>query len=212
MHDEVVHGKGSLISKMAGDYWQKFANLRALLAFMYGHPGKKLLFMGTELGQWEEWNCNKSLDWHLQQYEPHQKLGTFFSDINHLYRNHRALWEQDFGWEGFEWIDFHDRDNSVISFIRWARGREQCVLFVCNFTPVPRHNYRVGVPHFGSYHKILDTDSARYWGSDCVTQSDYVAEAIPWQGQQASLNLSLPPLSTILLVPEEKPVNLPRDE
>ncbi len=200
-HDEVTHGKRALLDKMPGDMWQKFANLRALLAFMYGHPGKKLLFMGTEMGQWDEWNCNKSLDWHLMQYEPHQKLSNFISDINQIYRGRRALWEQDFGWEGFEWIDFRDRDNSVLSFIRWAREREQCVLFVCNFTPVPRHNYRVGVPQTGRFRKILDTDSAEYGGSNCSVQCDYHADAIAWQGQRASLNLTLPPLSTILLVP-----------
>ena len=202
-HDEVTHGKHALLDKMPGDMWQKFANLRALLAFMFGHPGKKLLFMGTELGQWDEWNCNKSLDWHLLQYEPHQKLRCFLSDINKLYSSQRALWEQDFGWEGFEWIDFHDRDNSVISFIRWARGREQCVLFVCNFTPVPRHDYRIGAPQTGGYRKILDTDNAEYWGSNCVAECEYHADDIPWQGQRASLNLTLPPLSTILLVPAD---------
>jgi 1,4-alpha-glucan branching enzyme len=204
-HDEVTHGKRALLDKMPGDRWQKFANLRALLAFMYGHPGKKLLFMGTELGQWNEWNCNQSLDWHLLEHEPHHKLSHFLADINRLYREHPALWEQDFGWEGFEWIDFHDRENCVISFIRWARGREQCVLFVCNFTPVPRNGYRVGVPSVGRYRKILDTDCSDYWGSGYAAECEYRADEIPWQGQRASISLTLPPLSTILLVPELPP-------
>ncbi|MBI5546554.1 MAG: 1,4-alpha-glucan branching protein GlgB [Deltaproteobacteria bacterium] len=200
-HDEVTHGKRALLDKMPGDLWQKFANLRALLAFMYGHPGKKLLFMGTELGQWNEWSCDQSLDWHLLQHEPHRKLGQFMADMNHLYRGHRALWEQDFGWEGFEWIDFHDRENSVVSFIRWAREHRECALFVCNFTPVPRSDYRVGVPFAGRYRKVMDTDSAAYWGSGCSAQTELVADEIPWQGKAASLNLTLPPLSTLILVP-----------
>jgi 1,4-alpha-glucan branching enzyme len=201
-HDEVTHGKRALLDKMPGDMWQKFANLRSLLAFMFGHPGKKLLFMGTEIGQWNEWDCNKSLDWHLLQYEPHQKLTRFLSDLNRLYRSHRALWEQDNGWEGFEWIDFQDRENSVISFCRWARNREQCVVFVCNFTPVPRQGYRVGVPIPGSYRKILDTDSDAYWGSNCFAQTEYSSDDMPWQGKPASIALDLPPLATVLLVPE----------
>ena len=203
-HDEVTHGKRALLDKMPGDLWQKFANFRALLAFMYGHPGKKLLFMGSEIGQWNEWNCEQSLDWHLLEREPHQKLQKFLGDLNHLYCNQPALWEQDFGWEGFEWVDFHDRDNSVLSFIRWSRGRATCVLFVCNFTPVPRHNYRVGAPSAGTYRKLLDTDSSEYFGSNCVEQVEYRSEQVPWQGQPLSINLSLPPLSTILLVPIEQ--------
>jgi 1,4-alpha-glucan branching enzyme len=200
-HDEVTHGKRSLLDKLPGDVWQKFASLRALLAFMYGHPGKKLLFMGTEIGQWQEWQSGQSLDWHLTQHEPHAKLGHFFSDLNAFYRSHRALWEQDNGWEGFEWVDFRDWENSVVSFIRWARNREQCVELVCNFTPVPRHDYRVGVPWPGRYRKILDTDHASYWGSGHCPQEEYYAEAVPWQGQPASVRLTLPPLSTIALEP-----------
>ncbi|HEY3450360.1 MAG TPA: 1,4-alpha-glucan branching protein GlgB [Myxococcales bacterium] len=200
-HDEVTHGKRSLLDKMPGDLWQKFANLRSLLAFMFGHPGKKLLFMGAEVGQWNEWDCNKSLDWHLTQHEPHQKLGRFLQDLNHLYREHPALWEQDYGWEGFEWIDFHDRENSVVSFIRWARERRDCAVFVCNFTPVPRHDYRVGLPFAGRYRKALDTDGAEYWGSGCLGQTEFATDDVPWQGKPASISLTLPPLSTLVLVP-----------
>jgi 1,4-alpha-glucan branching enzyme len=200
-HDEVTHGKRALVNKMAGDPWQKFANLRALLAFMYGHPGKKLLFMGTELGQWNEWNAGQSLDWHLMQHEPHHKLCRFLSDLNRVYRDHPALWEQDFGWEGFEWIDFHDRNNSIVSFLRWSRERRHCVMFVCNFTPVPRHDYRVGAPFGGRYRQLMDTDAAIYWGSDHVKSREFCADPVRWQGQPFSINMTLPPLSTVILEP-----------
>jgi 1,4-alpha-glucan branching enzyme len=200
-HDEVTHGKGALLNKMTGDTWQKFANLRALLAFMYGHPGKKLLFMGTEIGQWNEWNAYQSLDWHLLEYDPHRKLSRLLSDLNRVYREHPALWDQDFQWEGFEWIDFHDREHSIISFLRWSRDRQDCVLFVCNFTPVPRHNYRVGAPFAGRYRRLIDTDSDAYWGSNHVTGDELAADHFGWQGQRYSLNLTLPPLSTVILEP-----------
>jgi 1,4-alpha-glucan branching enzyme len=203
-HDEVTHLKHALLDKMPGDMWQKFANLRSLLAFMFGHPGKKLLFMGTEIAPWNEWNCSQSLDWHLLEHEPHQKMTRFLSEMNHLYRSHRALWEQDNGWEGFEWIDFNDRENSVISFIRWAKNREECVVFVCNFTPVPRPGYRVGMPMPGRYRKIMDTDSSAYWGSDCYKETAYESDDTPWHGKAASISLDLPPLATILLVPERE--------
>jgi 1,4-alpha-glucan branching enzyme len=204
-HDEVVHGKQALLNKMPGDMWQKFANLRALLAFMYGHPGKKLLFQGTEIGMWDEWQCDKSLDWHLLEYEPHHRLKRFLSDLNALYRKHPALWDHDFGWETFEWIDFHDRENSVISFLRWSRDRQDCLVFVCNFTPVPRHNYRVGVPFSGSYERLLDTDMAGYWGSDHAGSQERVeADDWGWQGKPASINLTLPPLATLILKPRAR--------
>ncbi|MGC4119515.1 MAG: 1,4-alpha-glucan branching protein GlgB [Myxococcales bacterium] len=200
-HDEVTHGKRSLLDKMPGDLWQKFANLRSLLAFMFGHPGKKLLFMGAEIGQWNEWDCTKSLDWHLTQHEPHQKLGTFLADLNRLYRERPALWEQDYGWEGFEWIDFQDRENCVISFARWAKERRDCAVFVCNFTPVPRDGYRVGLPLAGRWKKVLDTDGREYWGSGYLPHAEFHTDDVPWQGKPVSLELSLPPLSTMVLVP-----------
>jgi 1,4-alpha-glucan branching enzyme len=208
-HDEVTHGKRSLLNKMTGDMWQKFANLRALIAFMYGHPGKKLLFMGTEIGQWNEWNSNQSLDWHLLQHEPHQKLSAFLSDLNRIYRDHAALWDQDFNWEGFEWIDFHDRDNSVISFLRWSRERKQCLLFVCNFTPVPRGRYRIGAPYAGRYRFLMDSDSGAYWGSNHVGHDDLVAGPTPWQGKPFSFEMTLPPLSTVILEPLDAPAPEP---
>lgn len=200
-HDEVVHQKRAILDKMPGDLWQKFANARSLLAFMYGHPGKKLLFMGTEIGQWREWDCNTSLDWHLLQYEPHQKLHRFLAEMNRLYVSHPALWEQDYGWEGFEWIDFSDHDNSVISFIRWAREHRSCLVFVCNFTPVPRDHYRIGVPHGGRWRRLLDSDSPDFWGSGYVKQQEHWADPIPWHGKPASLALPLPPLSTVIFEP-----------
>ena len=145
-HDEVVHGKFSLLDKMPGDIWQKFANLRALYGFMFGHPGKKLLFMGSEFGQWREWNFDESLDWHLLQYAPHLKLQKYLKDLNHLFVNEPALYEKDFDLTGFQWIDFMDSDNSVITFMRKGNNPEKdCLVFICNFTPVYRENYRIGV-------------------------------------------------------------------
>jgi len=186
---------------MPGDVWQKLANVRSLLAFMYGHPGKKLLFMGTEIGQWNEWNVDHSLDWHLMQYELHQKLFRFLGDLNQVQRSHPAPWEQDFGWEGFEWIDFSDHDSSVISFIRWAKEHRECLVFVCSFTPVPRTGYRIGVPYHRRWRRLLDTDSADYWGSGHVSGQEIWSDAIPWHGKPASLNLTLPPLATTIFVP-----------
>ena len=145
-HDEVVYGKRSLLDKMPGDLWQKFANLRLLYSYMYAQPGKKLLFMGGEIGQWWEWNANTSLDWHLIQYEPHRRLLAFVKDLNMLYREEPSMHEVDFHHEGFEWIDFSDYERSVVSFIRRAKNREDFLVFVFNLTPVPRYNYRIGVP------------------------------------------------------------------
>jgi 1,4-alpha-glucan branching enzyme len=150
-HDEVVHGKRSLLSKMPGDMWQMFANVRAFLAYMYAHPGKKLLFMGCEIGQWEEWNHDRGLPWELLHFDLHRKLQALVRELNRLYRSHPAFYEVDFHWEGFEWVDFRDVDGSTISFIRRGTARKPFLLFVCNFTPVPRLNYRVGVPDPGVY-------------------------------------------------------------
>ena len=186
---------------MPGRQPQKLANLRALYAYLWAHPGKKLLFMGGELGQWVEWDCEKSLDWHLLQYEPHQKLSAFLSELNRLYLSKRALWENDYSWEGFEWIDFNDRDSSVISFLRWSRDHQDCAVFVCNFTPVPRHDYRVGVPFAGRYRRLLDSDSGAFWGSGYVPGDELQADAIGWQGKPASIALTLPPLATLILEP-----------
>ena len=145
-HDEVVHGKGSLLDKMPGDLWQKLANLRLLYGYMYGHPGKKLLFMGSEIAQWREWNHDVSLDWHLLQWRDHQGILQLVRDLNALYRSQPALHQVDFDWQGYEWLELHDWENSVIAFLRRARDPNDAVVVVCNFTPVVRENYRIGVP------------------------------------------------------------------
>ncbi|QJA06421.1 1,4-alpha-glucan branching protein GlgB [Thermosulfurimonas marina] len=196
-HDEVVHGKGSLLSKMPGDPWQKFANLRALLAYMWAHPGKKLLFMGGEFGQWREWSHEESLDWHLLEYPEHRGVQRLVSDLNRLARSHPALHELDFSPEGFEWIDFHDWEKSILSFLRWDRKGQEFLVVVCNFTPVPRENYRIGVPRSGFYTEILNTDAQEYGGSGWGNFGGVTAEAHPAHGRPFSLNLILPPLSVL---------------
>lgn len=204
-HDEVVHGKRSLLNKMPGDHWQKFANLRLLFAFMYGHPGKKLLFMGGEFGQWNEWNYAQSLDWHLLNYESHKRLQKYVKDLNHLYGSEPALYEVDFEHTGFEWIDLSDSGNNVIVFMR--KGKENWkpqrhIIFVLNFTPVPRENYRVGVPFQGFYKELLNSDADIYGGSNWVLPEEGThAEKTPWHAHQYSVSLSLPPLGAMILQP-----------
>jgi 1,4-alpha-glucan branching enzyme len=200
-HDEVVHGKRAMLDKMPGDMWQKFANLRALYGYMYGHPGKKLLFMGSEFGQWREWNFDESLNWHLLQYEPHEKLQGFLSDLNNLYITEPAMHEVDFEWHGFEWIDFHDSDNSVISFVRRAKNHDDFLVFVFNLTPVPRFGYRIGVPKGGFYREILNSDSEIYWGGNLGNAGGVYADNVPCHTRQFSLNLILPPLSALIFKP-----------
>jgi 1,4-alpha-glucan branching enzyme len=197
-HDEMVHGKGSLIAKMPGDMWQKFANLRMFYAWMYAHPGKKLLFMGGEFGQWKEWNHDQSLDWHLLDHPEHDGLRRLVQHLNHLYQNEPAFFELDEGYEGFEWIDFHDSDNSVVAFARKARSGPP-VLVVINATPVPRAGYRVGVPGEGWYEEILNTDAQTYGGSNVGNYGGMHAEATPWQGQTHSIMLTLPPLGAVAM-------------
>jgi 1,4-alpha-glucan branching enzyme len=196
-HDEVVHGKGSLLSKMPGDYWQKFANLRALFGYMFGQPGKKLLFMGGEFGQWNEWYHEVSLDWNLLQYESHAGIQNWVRDLLWVYRREPALHEQDFDPEGFEWINCSDGDNSAISFIRKAKSNGDVFLVVSNFTPVPRFNYRVGVPRPGKWTEHLNSDSRLYYGSNHGNLGGVNSEHIPFDSKPYSINLNLPPLSTI---------------
>ncbi len=196
-HDEVVHGKGSMLTKMPGDLWQKFANARLLYAFMYAHPGKKLLFMGCEIGQWNEWNCNESMDWHLLKYEHHQKLQYFFTKLNAVYKQYLPLHEIDFSWDGFEWIDLHDSENSTVSLIRKAKNYRHIIVCIFNFTPVVREGYRVGVPYAGEYTQILNTDSEAFGGSNAGVVGTMTAEATPWNSHQYSLPLSLPPLGAV---------------
>ncbi|MEK7710247.1 MAG: 1,4-alpha-glucan branching protein GlgB, partial [candidate division NC10 bacterium] len=203
-HDEVVHGKGSLHGRMPGDDWQKFANLRAFYAFMYGHPGKKLLFMGGEFGQTREWDHDQSLDWHLLEIGPyHGGLQRLVKDLNRLYRSEAALHQVDFDPAGFQWIDCNDWEQSVVSFVRRARDGEDFVLFVSNFTPVPRHGYRLGVPREGFYRECLNTDAGLYGGSNVGNPPGAWAEPTAWQGQPYSLTLTLPPLATIVLKPTQ---------
>jgi 1,4-alpha-glucan branching enzyme len=195
-HDEVVHGKGSLLTKMPADPWQKFANLRMFYAWMYAHPGKKLLFMGGEFGQWKEWNHDQSLDWDLLHYPLHSGVQKLIQHLNFLYRHEPAFWENDDSYTGFEWIDFHDADNSVLTFLRKSDSGSTLV-FAINATPVPRHAYRVGAPGEGWYEEILNSDAEVYGGSNVGNYGGMHADPIEWQGHSHSLSLNLPPLSTI---------------
>ncbi len=201
-HDEVVHLKGSMLGKMPGDDWQKFANLRALYAYMYAHPGKKLNFMGGEVGQWSEWDFSGSVDWPLLEYDPHRQLQTFVRELNHLYRKEPALYQIDFDWDGFEWIDFRDVDQSSISFIRKGGEGIPPVIVVANLTPVPRMGYRLGLPEPGSYREILNSDAAAFGGSNVGNEGQIMAEELAWQGQPYSALLTLPPLAVLFLKPE----------
>jgi 1,4-alpha-glucan branching enzyme len=198
-HDEVVYGKRSLLGKMSGDNWQKFANLRAYFGFMFGHPGKKLLFMGGEFGQWNEWYYEVGLDWGLLDEPPHAALRKWMQDLNAFYKAERALHSQDYRYEGFEWIDADDSENSGISFIRWDRERRDFVVVICNFTPVVRYGYRIGVPERGLYREILNSDSHVYGGSNVGNLGGIEAEDSPSHGRPHSLALTLPPLATVFL-------------
>jgi len=200
-HDEVVHGKGSLLGKMPGDDWQKFANLRALYGYMWTHPGKKLLFMGGEFGQWNEWYHETSLDWHLLQYDPHQGLHRWVRDLNRVYRSEPALHQRDFSNDGFEWVDLYDWESSVVSYLRYGADRRDCLLVVCNFTPVPRAGYRVGVPHGGWWRELLNSDASLYGGSGQGNLGGVEAVNIGQHGRPHSLLLQLPPLSVLVLKP-----------
>jgi 1,4-alpha-glucan branching enzyme len=197
-HDEVVHGKGALLAKMPGDMWQKFANARAFLAYMYAHPGKKLLFMGSEIGVWDEWYSERGLPWELLHYDFHRKLQAFVTELNRLYRTHPAFHEVDFQWQGFEWVDFRDVDGSTISFIRRPLAGKPFLLFVCNFTPVPRLKYRVGVPDPGVYREILNGDSELWGGSNMGNGGWVGSEPISYNGHYHSLSITLPPLAVVV--------------
>jgi 1,4-alpha-glucan branching enzyme len=199
-HDEVVHGKCSLISKMPGDYWQKFAGLRVFFGYWIAHPGKKLLFMGGEFGQFIEWNYDEELDWHLvQKYPMHEAMQTYSRSLNKFYCETKALWQVDFDWEGFKWIDCDDNENSVISFIRKAKDSNDFIIVLCNFTPELRENYRVGMPSKGIYVEVFNSDDKGYGGSGVRNVGDLQTEDVPWQGCEQSITLSLPPLAAIFL-------------
>jgi 1,4-alpha-glucan branching enzyme len=201
-HDEVVHGKGSLLSKMPGDDWQKFASLRLLLAYMFAHPGKKLLFMGDDLGMWHEWCHEQPLDWSLLQWAPHAGVNRLVRDLNRLYQQEPALHGLDFDSSGFEWVDCSDADNSVISFIRRGHN-DKLIVAAANFTPVVRGPYRIGVPHNGCYREILNTDSKAYWGTNVGNLGYVRAQNIPCHGRPDSFEIVLPPLALVIF----KPVN-----
>jgi 1,4-alpha-glucan branching enzyme len=198
-HDEVVHGKGSLAGKMPGDEWQKLANLRLTLGYMWGHPGKQLLFMGGEIGQWREWSEARPLDWELLNNPLHSGLQRWVRDLNHVYRAEPALWRQDTSYEGFEWIDFHDVENSILAFSRRAGDEDDELIFVCNFTPVPREGYRIGVSEEGRYREMLNSDAETYGGSNVGNQGGVVAEAVESHGRPYSVCLRLPPLGVLLM-------------
>ncbi len=196
-HDEVVYGKKSLLNRMPGDEWNKFANLRLLYGYMFTHPGTKLLFMGGEFGQSSEWNFNQSLDWHLLQYKPHKGLQTFVKDLNNLYKNTPALYEKGFSNEGFEWINFSDNENSVISYIRKGHDEVNDIIVVCNFTSVARKNYRIGLPRKGSLTQILNSDYKKYFGSGVSNSKKISIEKKDWDNRKYSAEITLPPLGMI---------------
>jgi 1,4-alpha-glucan branching enzyme len=195
-HDEVVYGKRSMLSKMPGDEWQKFSNLRMFYGWMYGHPGKKLLFMGGEFGQWHEWNHDSGLDWHLLQEPKHDGLRRLVQHLNYTYKSEPALWQRDDSYEGFEWIDFHDADNSVVSFLRRSHENET-VVFVVNATPVVRFDYRLGVPEAGFYREIINTDAETYGGSNVGNLGGTDSQPTAWMGREHSILIHLPPLATV---------------
>jgi len=198
-HDEVVYGKGSLFQKMPGDKWQKLANLKLLYGYMYGHPGKKLLFMGSEFAQINEWNWNWQIEWHLLDDEAHRGVTNFIRDLNSLYKKEKALYEVDFHWNGFEWIDFSDSEQSIISFIRKSQDKKDFLIFVFNLTPVPRFNYRIGVPEEGFYKELLNSDSYIYGGSNLGNNGGVWSQNYSFHGRPYSIELTLPPLAVLVL-------------
>ncbi len=195
-HDEVVYGKGSILNKMPGDVWQKFANLRLLFGYMFAHPGKKMLFMGADFGQWNEWWHEASLDWHLLEDESHRKMHYYVRELNHFYRQHSACYEKDFTQDGFEWINFKDTDNSVVSFLRKSQNED--LLFVFNFTPIVRHNYKIGVNIAGEYKEILNSDADQFGGSNIGNFGKITSQEEPYQERQHSLTMQIPPLGMLV--------------
>lgn len=200
-HDEVVHGKASLINKMPGDHWQQFANLRTLFTYMYTHPGSKLMFMGGEIAQYHEWKFDSSLDWHLLSHHSHLGVQSLVKDLNKLYQSETALFENQYISEGFEWIDCNDSESSVISFVRKAKDPKDFLLIVCNFTPVPRHDYRIGTPPCSTMEEVFNSDQTRYWGSGQVNAGELIVEAVPQHFRNHSLVINLPPLGVTVFKP-----------
>ncbi len=203
-HDEVVHGKRSLVSQMPGDYWQQFANLRLLYGYQYTMPGKKLVFMGGEFAQWTEWNHDAEIDWALFGHPHHDGIRRLIGDLNHRYRSEPALHKHDFSWSGFEWIHADDAAASVYSFIRKGADPDDFLLVVCNFTPIPRKMYRIGVPQPGFYNELINTDARIYGGTDVGNAGGVYSEAIPCHAREHSIQLTLPPLGMLVLKPVRK--------
>lgn len=215
-HDEVVHGKGSLISRMPGDEWQRFANLRLLFSYMWTHPGTQLLFMGGEFGQSTEWNHEKGLEWWLTQFRYHRGVMDLVRDLNAMYRKYPAFFQKQFSPEGFEWIDLNDRQNSVLAYLRKGTPENPPLAVICNFTPVPRNNYQIGAPIAGRWQEIFNSDGAPYGGGDYPTIKEVKTKDIPWHGQPFAMDLDLPPLSVLVLYPSDYspaiPVGAPTKE
>ena len=198
-HDEVVHGKKSLLDKMSGDYWQKFANLRLLFAYMFAHPGKNLLFMGGEFGQFIEWNYKQELDWLLLDYPKHQEIKKYVKDLNHFYKRNNAFWLKDYAHEGFEWIEADDNKQSVLSFTRSGEKTEDLRVILCNFTPVPRENYKIGVPFQGQYREVFNSDLEKYGGSGIVNEKPIESKKEEFHGFSQSIEVTVPPLAAVYL-------------
>lgn len=203
-HDEVVHGKGSLLGRMPGDEWKRFANLRLLFSYMFTHPGSKLVFMGGEFGQSTEWNHEKSLDWHLLQYDPHRGVQKLMQDLNRLYRTEMALYQHAFDQKGFQWIDYGDRENSVIAYQRNGDAREDMLIVVCNFTPEVRYHYRIGVPYRGQWKEIFNSDDQQYSGSGVMNHGLLATSPVKYHGRDYSVSLTLPPLAMVVLKLEKE--------
>lgn len=201
-HDEVVHGKKSILNKMPGDDWQKFANLRLAMAYMFTHPGKKLNFMGTEFGQWNEWNYQQSLDWHLLEWDRHKQLLFFFKELNRIYKDNPALYQKDFTGDGFQWVNCNDWEGCMISYLRKGSNLDDTLLVVANFTPVVRYNYRVGVPRHAKWKEIFNSDASMFGGSDVGNQGGAWSEEIAWDNQGYSVNLTVPPLGVLIFKAE----------
>lgn len=192
-----------MLSKMPGDYWQKFAGLRVSYGYMFGHPGKKLMFMGGEFAQFIEWDYQKALDWHLLDYDMHKKMQNYIKDLNNFYKEYKALYEVDFNYEGFEWIDCNDSEHSIISFIRKGKDWHDMLIFVCNFTPAVYENYRVGMPFELAYEEVFNSDSEAYGGSN-VINGEVRAEQIAFHNKPYSVSLRVPPLAMTVLKPKFK--------
>jgi len=204
-HDEVVHGKGSLMGRMPGDEWRKFANLRLMYGYMYTHPGTKLLFMGGEFGQTAEWNHDKSLDWYLLDHGGHRGIHTLIKDLNSFYKNELALYQYSFDERGFEWVDYSDRENSVIVYMRKSEVKEDSLIVICNFTPEARNLYRIGVPFRGTWKEVFNSDELKYGGSGVLNQGVLNTTPVKYHNKDYSVSITLPPLGiSILKLQEEK--------